>query len=117
MRFRPSRSGCEKETEDAQAKATKRQSDKLFLWKEAEARAAKRQSDELLRRREAEAKASISLMSYFEGEKLRPKQLNSDHTHSRMQKRGDREKPRKGRGNIEVGNNEMYINTWAHAST
>ena len=43
---------------DAQAKATKRQFDKIFLWKEAEARAAKRQSDELLRRREAEAKAA-----------------------------------------------------------
>ena len=33
---------------DAQAKATKHQSDKLFLRKEAEARVAKRQSDELL---------------------------------------------------------------------
>ena len=43
---------------DAQAKANKRQSDKLFLRKETEARTAKHQSDELLRRREAEARAT-----------------------------------------------------------
>ena len=52
-----------KRQKDAQAKATKRQSDKLLLRKEAEATAAKHQSDELLRRREAEV--SVSLMSYF----------------------------------------------------
>ena len=88
---------------DAQAKATKHQSDKLFLQKEAEARVAECQSDESLRGRETEARAA------------------KWWSHSRMQNRGDREKPRQRRGNIEAEimkctstHRHMHLHNWCN---